>query len=69
MPRKQRRTALGATQVRFAQTPKGHVTKLQEWVLDYYQRGDAWSYRAHREIFDSFTGPKMEHREAAAYAA
>ena len=45
------------------------LTKLQEWVLDYYQREDAWSYRAHREIFDSFTGPKMEHREAAAYAA
>jgi adenylate kinase family enzyme len=45
------------------------LSKLQEWVVGYYQREDAWSYRAHREIFDSFTGPKVEHREAAAYAA
>jgi adenylate kinase family enzyme len=45
------------------------LSKLQEWVVGYYQREDAWSYRAHREIFDSFTGPKVEYREAAAYAA
>ena len=42
---------------------------LQEWVIGYYQREDAWSYRAHREIFDAFTGPKLEHRELSAYAA
>jgi hypothetical protein len=46
----------------------GMLTQLQEWVSGYYQREDAWSYRAHREIFDSFAGPKVEHREAAAYA-
>ena len=45
------------------------LSKLQEWVAGYYQREDAWSYQAHREIFDSFTRPKVEHREAAAYAA
>jgi adenylate kinase family enzyme len=45
------------------------LSKLQEWVIEHYQREDAWSYQAHREIFDSFTGPKVEHREAAAYAA
>ena len=44
------------------------LTKLQEWVAGYYERYDAWSYRAHREIFDTFTGPKIEHREAATYA-
>jgi adenylate kinase family enzyme len=44
------------------------LSKLQEWVVEYYQREDAWSYQAHREIFDSFTGPKVEHREAATYA-
>jgi hypothetical protein len=45
------------------------LSKLQEWVAGYYQREDPWSYGAHREIFDSFTGPKVEHREAAVYAA
>jgi adenylate kinase family enzyme len=43
--------------------------QLQEWVAAYYQREDASSYRVHREIFDSFTGPKVEHRDVGAYAA
>ena len=43
--------------------------QLQEWVAGYYQREDAWSYRGHREIFDAFAGPKVEHREIDAYAA
>jgi adenylate kinase family enzyme len=43
--------------------------QLQEWVAGYYQREDAWSYRLHREIFDAFAGPKVEHREIDAYAA
>jgi hypothetical protein len=42
--------------------------QLQEWVAGYYQRTDAWSYRVHREIFDAFAGPKVEHREVGAYA-
>ena len=43
--------------------------QLQEWVANYYQRTDAWSYQVHREIFDAFAGPKVEHREIGAYAA
>jgi hypothetical protein len=43
--------------------------KLQEWVAGYYQRDDAWSYQAHREVFDAFAGTKVEHRDAGAYAA
>jgi adenylate kinase family enzyme len=43
------------------------LSQLQEWVAEYNQRDDAWSYRAHREIFDAFTGPKVEHRELGAY--
>jgi len=43
--------------------------QLQEWVAGYYQREDGWSYRVHREIFDAFAGPKVEHRALAAYAA
>jgi adenylate kinase family enzyme len=39
------------------------LAQLQEWVAGYYQRNDAWSYRVHREIFDTFAGPKIEHRE------
>jgi adenylate kinase family enzyme len=45
------------------------LSQLQEWVAGYYQRTDAWSYRVHREIFDAFAGPKVEHREVGAYAA
>jgi adenylate kinase family enzyme len=45
------------------------LNKLQDWVAGYYQRNDAWSYRTHRAIFDTFTGPKVEHREVGAYAA
>jgi adenylate kinase family enzyme len=44
------------------------LSQLQEWVACYYQREDAWSYRVHREIFDAFAGPKLEHREVNAYA-
>src|SRR6476660_9694204 len=43
--------------------------QLQEWVAGYYQREDAWSYRIHREIFDAFAGPKVEHHEIDAYVA
>ena len=45
------------------------LDQLQKWVAEYYQRTDAYSYRVHREIFDAFTGPKIEHREISAYAA
>jgi adenylate kinase family enzyme len=44
------------------------LSQLQEWVSEYNQRDGAWSYRAHREIFDAFTGPKVEHRELGAYS-
>jgi len=43
------------------------LNQLQECVSEYSQREDAWSYRGHREIFDAFTGPKVEHRELGAY--
>ena len=43
--------------------------QLQEWVTGYYYRDDAWSYRTHREIFDTFAGAKVEHRDVGAYAA
>ena len=34
---------------------------LQAWVSTYYQRSDAWSYAAHRRLFDAFHGRKVEH--------
>lgn len=37
---------------------------LQDWVTSYYDRDDAWSYRAHRAIFDAHAGPKTEHTTA-----
>lgn len=37
------------------------LANLQRWVADYYRRGDAWSYQAHRRIFDSHPGAKVEY--------
>lgn len=37
------------------------LANLQAWVSGYYQREDAWSYHAHRRIFDAFGGRKTEH--------
>lgn len=37
---------------------------LQSWVAEYYTRGDAWSYRAHRRIFDAHGGEKAEYVDA-----
>ncbi len=37
------------------------LANLQAWVAGYYERDDAWSYRAHRRIFDAFGGRKTEH--------
>ncbi len=34
---------------------------LQAWVADYYHRTDAWSYAAHRRVFDAHAGPKVEY--------
>lgn len=43
------------------------LAQLQEWVAAYYERDDVWSYRVHREIFNAFSGAKVEHREVGAY--
>ena len=45
------------------------LDQLQKWVAEYYQRKDAYSYRVHREIYDAFTGTKVEYREITAYVA
>jgi adenylate kinase family enzyme len=34
---------------------------LQAWVAEYYTRGGAWSYEAHRRIFDGHEGAKVEY--------
>jgi adenylate kinase family enzyme len=36
------------------------LAALQSWVAGYYHRDDAWSYAAHRRIFDAFPGPRVE---------
>lgn len=36
------------------------LANLQAWVTDYYTRDDAWSYAAHRRIFDAHQGVKRE---------
>lgn len=37
------------------------LANLQAWVAGYYTRDDAWSYSAHRRIFDAHPGPKLEY--------
>lgn len=44
------------------------LAPLQDWVRGYYERDDAWSYQAHRRLFEAFPGAKIEHRDATAYA-
>jgi len=36
------------------------LENLQAWVAGYYERLDAWSYHAHRRIFEAFDGTKTE---------
>jgi len=36
------------------------LENLQTWVAGYYERQDQWSYHAHRQIFDTFSGHKCE---------
>lgn len=36
------------------------LENLQAWVSDYYERKDPWSYHAHRQLFDAFSGRKRE---------
>lgn len=37
------------------------LPNLQAWVAGYYERDDAWSYQAHRAIFQAHAGDKVEH--------
>lgn len=39
---------------------------LQAWVAGYYTRDDAWSYAAHRALFDRHVGAKTEHVQPTA---
>ncbi|TXH71721.1 MAG: shikimate kinase [Lysobacteraceae bacterium] len=45
-----------------AQEQDAMLENLQAWVTSYYERDDAWSYAAHRRIFDAHRGPKTECR-------
>ena len=44
------------------------LENLQVWVAGYYERKDQWSYHAHRQIFDAFTGCKSERRSGSLVA-
>lgn len=37
------------------------LANLQAWVAEYYTRDDAWSYSAHRRLFDAHQGAKVEY--------
>lgn len=45
------------------------LANLQAWVSGYYERDDAWSYKAHRRVFDGFSGNKVEYVDISAYSA
>lgn len=44
------------------------LENLQAWVVDYYTRDDAWSYRRPRRIFDAYGGTKVEPTDLDAIA-
>jgi len=37
-----------------------NLSMLLEWIKDYYHRSDEFSYIAHRQLFQAFSGPKFE---------
>lgn len=39
------------------------LANLQAWVSSYYERDDAWSFAAHRTLYDAFEGSKVEYTE------
>jgi hypothetical protein len=39
------------------------LENLQARVAGYYRRSDAWSYAAHRALFDAFGGREVEHTQ------
>ena len=41
------------------------LASLQDWVSSYYERDDAWSFAAHRALFDAYQGNKVEYTEPA----
>lgn len=40
------------------------LSNLRAWVADYWTRDDAWSYNAHRRVFDGYSGEKLEVDQA-----
>lgn len=42
-----------------AAAQQGMLPLLLDWASGYYARADAWSLRAHREIFDGFTAGRL----------
>jgi len=44
------------------------LENLLTWVRGYYQRDDAWSLVAHRQVFDRYSGPKREVLQLAELA-
>lgn len=51
------------------ETQDGMLENLQTWVTGYDEPQDQWSYHAHRQIFDSFAGRKIERLSGSAVAA
>lgn len=51
-------------------TPEGQnamLPHLLEWVASYETRTDEYGLIRHREVFDSFDGPKLEYTSTTAY--
>ncbi len=50
-----------------AEQQNAMLANLQAWVAAYYTRDDAWSYAAHRRIYDEFAGDKVVLANPSAY--
>ena len=38
-----------------------NLPMLLTWVQEYYKRDDSFSYKAHRDLFETFSGEKLEY--------
>src|SRR5687767_5001498 len=47
------------------ETQDENLKMLIAWVREYETRADEFSLRAHRQLFNSFAGPKTEYRSNA----
>lgn len=52
-----------------AEQQNAMLAQLIDWVKEYETRNDEYGLKRHRQIFDSFAGPKREYKSTIEYEA